>query len=271
MEYGVELKKVQDTVLEILSDIIRVCTENDIEYFIIGGTALGAVRHKGFIPWDDDIDIGMTRINYNKFLSIAQNKLNKDLFLQTFETDPKIPFYFAKVKKNGTKFIEYYCRDIEMHQGLFVDIFPYDNVPDDPRLKKRHIFKVNILANLFISKSLMGTSAPQFGISGLIKRYGRVILHYILKPISKNFLYSLLDTEVQKYNSIQSNIMSYINYPYLSINTNTLQTLETISFQGMSVFCPCDLHEYLTNQYGDYMKLPSKEKRVGHRPYIVEV
>lgn len=98
-EYGTELNKVQSIILSIFKEIVRICDENDIIYFIINGTALGAVRHGGFIPWDDDIDIGMTRENYDHFLSIAQEKLPQDLFLQTVETEPNSPFYCAKVRK----------------------------------------------------------------------------------------------------------------------------------------------------------------------------
>lgn len=108
MYYGEELKKVQECELEILAEVIKVCNENSIEYFVIGGTALGAVRHSGFIPWDDDIDIGMTRDDYERFLKIAPSKLKSDLFLQYYVTEPNSPTYFAKVRKNNTQFVEYY-------------------------------------------------------------------------------------------------------------------------------------------------------------------
>lgn len=105
MEYAEELKELQKVLLDILKEVKRVCDENNIDYFIIAGTALGAVRHKGFIPWDDDIDIGMTRDNYEKFIKIANTKLSEEFFLQTMETEEETPFYFAKVRKNKTKFI----------------------------------------------------------------------------------------------------------------------------------------------------------------------
>lgn len=154
MEYSTELRKVQLTILSIFREIVRICDENDICYFIIGGTALGTVRHGGFIPWDDDFDIGMTRENYNKFLTIAQKKLPQDLFLQTIETEPESPFYFAKVRKNGTKFVEKYCKNLNIHHGVYVyvDIFPYDNIPNDQKLRKKHHNKVNFWSNLFIAK-----------------------------------------------------------------------------------------------------------------------
>ena len=95
------LRGLQLVELEILLEVDRVCRENGIEYFLDGGTAVGAVRHGGFIPWDDDVDIGMTRENYEKFLEIAPEKLKNDYFLQTRKTDKKAPYMYAKVMVPG--------------------------------------------------------------------------------------------------------------------------------------------------------------------------
>lgn len=101
MKYGVELKKLQNEILDILVEVSNICEKNNIDYFIIGGTALGAIRHKGFIPWDDDIDIGMTRENYDKFLEIAQNSLSSNLFLQTPYTEKHTLSIIQKLEKRN--------------------------------------------------------------------------------------------------------------------------------------------------------------------------
>jgi lipopolysaccharide cholinephosphotransferase len=271
MIYGEELKLVQNTEINILKEIIKVCSENSIEYFIVGGTALGAVRHAGFIPWDDDIDIGMTRDNYNKFLEVAQNQLDSEFFLQTVHTDYDSPFHFAKVRKKGTKFIEYYCRNLNINQGIFVDIFPYDNIPDNPYLKKMQYIKTAILSNLFVSKSVKELSIEVDSKSDYMKNITRHCLYYALKPISKDLLYKMLDKEIQKYNSTDTSSKCYVKTPALLIKNEFLFPLKDIAFEGMLVCAPNDCHSYLTAQYGDYMKLPPKEKRHGHKPYILEV
>lgn len=273
MYYGEELKKVQECELEILAEVIKVCNENSIEYFVIGGTALGAVRHSGFIPWDDDIDIGMTRDDYERFLKIAPSKLKSDLFLQYYVTEPNSPTYFAKVRKNNTQFVEYYTRKINMHQGIFIDIFPYDQVPNDPKLRKQFFRKAYFLNQLYIAKSLTGTSTPQRGLRGFLGRILRFILHYLLKPISKNWLYKKLDKEVQKYNNHpQASYFSYVvNLPTDIIEQKSLFPLKQIKFESLTVKIPRLSEEYLTQKYGDYMQLPPEEERVGHRPFSLKV
>ena len=99
-----ELQALHRELYDILRETIRVCEEHDIRYFLIGGTAIGALYDQAILPWDDDIDIGMTRDQYNRFLEVAPTALGKQYFLSYYETDPKTPYYFAKVRKNGMLF-----------------------------------------------------------------------------------------------------------------------------------------------------------------------
>ena len=101
------LKKIQQIELDILLEVDRICKKHEIEYFLDFGTLLGAVRHSGFIPWDDDIDIGMTRDNYEKFLKIASSELKKDYFLQNVYTERETPFLYSKIRKNGKFTMEF--------------------------------------------------------------------------------------------------------------------------------------------------------------------
>ena len=131
-----ELEQLHKVLYEILGEIIRVCDMLHIPYFIQGGTAIGAFFENGILPWDDDIDVGMTRENYERFLKEAPAVLKKDYFLQWIGSDPHTPFYFAKLRKNGTKFVEDVSEGLDMHHCIFVDIFPYDKVPDNQTLQK---------------------------------------------------------------------------------------------------------------------------------------
>lgn len=124
------LRKLQLVELEIANEIKRVCVENNIKYFLESGTLLGAVRHGGFIPWDDDMDIGMMRDEYEKFLKIAPEKLSSEFILQTWKNEKDYSLTFAKVRKLDTIFLEYEFKDSSMHNGIWVDIFPYDSVPE---------------------------------------------------------------------------------------------------------------------------------------------
>lgn len=264
------IKAVQNTIFEIFQDVIRICDKEKIDYFIVAGTALGAVRHGGFIPWDDDLDIGMTRENYNRFLSVANDKLNSSLFLQTYQTDSQSPFYFAKVRKNGTKFVEKYARKLDMHQGIYIDIFPYDNVPNDTRIKKKHYKKVRNLSKLYISKCTAGTSRPQKSAIGLIGSFIRAVLHILLLPVPKKALYNSLDKLLQKYNDSNTEFMCYSALPLIEISTENILNPDEIIFEGTKVKCPQNITEHLKHNFGDYMILPDEDQRVGHIPHILE-
>lgn len=270
MEYGAEIRDVQMVILGIFKEILRICEDNHISYFIACGTALGAVQHGGFIPWDDDLDIGMTRENYNKFLKIAPSVLPNDLFLQTVDTDPESIFYFTKVRKSGTKFVEKYCRNLKMHHGIYVDIFPFDNISDDETLRKKHYKKVNFWSNIFISKCITGTSVPQHGIVGKLKIATRLVTHFILKPVPKHYLYTKLDLVRQQYNSTQCKKISYVGAEGEQLPLSDANDPQKILFEGIEVKCPKNIEKYLEKRYPNYLTLPPIEERVGHRPYCIE-
>ena len=109
------LRKVHMVEKEILDEVVRVCDKNNISYFLMAGTLLGAVRHKGFIPWDDDIDVGMTYDNFKRFIEIAPRELNDKYFLQTWKNDNEYPFAAAKVRKKGTLFAEVAAKNTKYH------------------------------------------------------------------------------------------------------------------------------------------------------------
>jgi len=120
------LREAQLIMLDMLVEFDKICQKYNLKYWLDSGTLLGAVRHQGFIPWDDDIDLSMPIEDYNKFIEIAENELSSDIFFQTTQTDNKFPFDYIKLRSNRAKIVEFHekDRDIEYHQGVFVDIFP---------------------------------------------------------------------------------------------------------------------------------------------------
>ncbi len=149
-----ELTQLHQVLYEILEEIVRICDKHNIPYFVIGGTAIGALSEKAILPWDDDIDIGMKREDYNKFLQIASQELREPYFLSWIHTDPHSPYYFAKVKKNNTLFVEEMFKDVPMHQGIFVDIFPFDRIPNNKLLRKIQYEAVNFLKCCLMGKEV---------------------------------------------------------------------------------------------------------------------
>lgn len=112
---------------EILDEIVRICEEENLTYYLAGGSVLGAIRHGGFIPWDDDIGIMVPREDYEKFAEACKRKLNSNYFYQSIDTDARYVKRFAKVRKNNTIFQEKMFNGIQQHNGIYVDIFPLDN------------------------------------------------------------------------------------------------------------------------------------------------
>ena len=130
------IKQVQEKILDIMKYIDELCRSNGITYYIMGGTALGAIRHEGFIPWDDDLDIFMTPEEYNKFKKVFEEKKSTRFILQEWKTTPNYLEY-AKVRMNGTTFIEEAFKDRkDIHQGIYVDIMMLHKVPENRVIQK---------------------------------------------------------------------------------------------------------------------------------------
>ena len=126
-------QRIKEIELEIFKVFLDIANKLDIKYYLIGGTLLGAVRHKGFIPWDDDIDVGLPRKDYEKFIAEAQKYLPDYYFLQTYETDPEYPLSFAKIRDSRTTYLETALNNKKINHGVFFDIFPLDFYPENEK------------------------------------------------------------------------------------------------------------------------------------------
>lgn len=261
-----ELKKVQQVELDILKEIIRVCEENDITYFIYGGTTLGAVRHQGFIPWDDDIDLGMMRDDFNRFLEVAPHALKPGYVLQHYLLDKNTPTYHAKVRKDGTLFVEEYCKSIKMHKGIFVDVMPFDYIPDEGDEQIKFNNQVVRYRNLYTTKCTSFVTSERNKYKKAVKTVIKKITHAIFLPIPKSYFYNKLDRKMQSNNSkttktigtrgLRTSVFKYADYfpliPY--------------EFENLIVMGPNNPDGILSVEYGDYMTLPPAEKRYTHAP-----
>ena len=267
-----ELRKVQLVEVEMLKEVIRICEENDIEYFLLGGSVLGAVRHNGFIPWDDDVDVGMTRDNYNKFINIAPKKLSPQYCLQTPEAPS--PYYYLKVRKLGTVFIEYCNKNIKMPNGIYLDVFPYDEVPDDEAANIAQHKKIQKLIKIFYFKRSPGPARKPVGAIKCIKAFIWRSLHYFLRIVPNKVLLNKLEKEFTKYNGTGQKALAGLNFPTIKteyILKEDMFPLVKHKFEDIEAYIPKNYDTYLKTHYGNYMELPPEEQRCGHKPYKIDL
>ena len=250
-----ELRKMQLLELKILKEVKRICEKNNIKYFLIAGTLLGAVRHKGFIPWDDDVDIGMIRSEYDKFLEVCKTDLNSEFFLQTPETEKNNADYgIAHVRLNGTSMIQTFRKDSKTHNGFTIDIFPYDNLPE------------NKLFQIFYARTfplIKRVCAKRVGYSPRPPKFShRVVLNtvYIFtRLIPLSFLHKFMINYHIKQNNKETKYLfplSEWNYKKEKNLYSTLTELTTIQFEDDYFPAPKNYNILLKQLYGDYMKLP---------------
>ena len=268
-----ELKCVQALQLHLLVEVDRICRRHAVNYCLLFGTLLGQQRHGGFIPWDDDIDIGMTRENYNRFLKIAPKELGANYFLEHSLSENGCPYLFAKIKRNNTIYMEWCNRNSKTHHGVYIDIFPYDNLPDDDATRNKFHNKCLFINRVFRYRTTADRDVgPQKGLKWIIGAVLRRILHYLacLMPIS--FYVNWANKEFSKYNNMDTKYIACLSYgSKLTFERKIMLPVKQILFENQQHYIPNDVDKFLKILYGNYMELPPIEKRIGHLPYKVSI
>lgn len=264
-----ELKQLHNVLYDIMGEVKRVCNLLNIPYFAIGGTGIGIHFYKAIIPWDDDIDIGMTRENYERFLKEAPAVLRKGYFLQWVETDIHTPFYFAKVRRDGTLFIEDTTKHLDIHHGIFVDIFPMDKVPDNPRLQKlqRTISKYLNLA--FIAKDVWlwrHCGKPMCENPYNWNAFYCFLFKGFVSLFSKKQLYAMFTKSVAFFNNRKCQYCNIVLMTRDHIAMQSVENLEKRPFGPLTISAPSNLETYLRHHYPRLRKDLPKEEQVNHRP-----
>lgn len=254
------LEKLQNIELEMLVEVDRICRKNDIKYSLDGGTLLGAVRHGGFIPWDDDADVIMLRNEYEKFVEACRNELDDTkFFLQSFESDQNYRWGYAKLRRKGTLFLREGQEHVGMNQGIFMDIFICDNVPDSVWGREIHRFIC-----FCIRKGLYSEVGKRCAKNRILRAWFKVY-----NQIPRDFWVGLLEKIYTRNNVNRTEYVSHMTYPYpKSMKYGNYREFYDdfieMEFEKHTFRVFRQYDRYLTLLYGDYMELPPEEKRKVH-------
>ena len=262
-----QIKKIQ---LEMLKEVDRICEKYNIKYVLGYGTMLGAVRHKGFIPWDDDADILMLRRDYRRFARICEKELGKKYFFQDECSDKFYLWGYSKLRNRNTTYVRCGQEHIPCKDGVFIDIFPLDNVP--------WFLPFRILQDgycFFLRKMLWAKVGKNTEKNPIIR-----MVYKILAPVPKETISKLRNLMIRKGNKVSDRVRCLLfiapgkhwnkkqNKLHARYGFKRRWILERKKyiFEGESFWGTKDYDECLSYLYGDYMKLPPEEKRVGHAP-----
>ena len=250
------MKQIQDTILEVMSYVDKLCRDNNIEYYIMGGTALGAIRHGGFIPWDDDLDIFMTPGNYEKFKSVFLTQNDTKFEIQEWRLGDN-PLEYAKVRMNGTTFIEAnFKENRNMHHGVYIDIMILHKCPKS-RIRKGLLF----LFSRYVQVQALAERnwVPKSKLQTIILR--------LIRLLPKHFMSGYFYKQIYKYD--KRGMQDY-QYCYFLTKARFNQAIfpkemfmepVDIPFETTKLLAPTDIHGYLEMRYGNYMALPPEEDR----------
>ena len=263
-------KKLHSCQLLLAAELKRICEKNDIKYYMIAGTLLGAVRHKGFIPWDDDMDFAIMRKDYSKFISACKNDLGEDFELQEIFSDPYYALPVAKLLLKSTSFKERNAAKNECKKGIFIDVFPFDSIPDTEEQRKSHNKNTNFLKRLFLAKQ--GYTIAEKG--QLLKSAVYFMLKVISLFVTKSFIRNRLDAELRRFENENTKKVAALGgaygYSKESVERKWFEESVELPFEDITLSAPKDYAEYLTYFYGDYMTPPPEDKR-NNRHNAVEI
>lgn len=267
-----ELDKLHETLVEILDYVVDICEKNGFQYCLLYGTALGAHRHRGFIPWDDDLDIGMPRKDYEKFIDYMKKNPSKLFSLQDESNEINWFLTFCKVRKNNTVFIETMSDGLYSNNGLYIDVFPLDYIDKNSGVFSwkrkyinyfKHVLKIQACPKLFLEKE------------GRIKYIIDRILSFPAYLFSNkkliNYVNHLMISKMDE--SEMSFVVQYDESSQAAVMEKEIYLpFKKCEFEGKYYNVPNNIQEYLKRQYGDnYMQLPPVEQRMTHKPIKIQL
>lgn len=262
-------KEIQSVSLEILRYISDICEKNNIKYYMMYGTLIGAVRHQGFIPWDDDIDIMMPRKDYSRFISVFENMKTVPYELFYAEKNSEYPYMIGRV--SDSRYLISTRNEVDYGMGVFVDIYPFDGLGSDIKIAKKIAKKADFYSSMHFLSTRIGITNQLADSSSKLRLLVKIPAFVIAKIFGKKYWKDRLNN--------LSNLYDYENSKYVSIVVwecgwkkeiypkSWFEESVKLTFEGYEFMAPKQYDVILSSYYGDYMQLPPVEKRIGHHEY----
>lgn len=252
------LDQLHQVQLEMIDEIDRLCTQNNLSYWLDSGSALGAIRHHGFIPWDDDVDIGMMRDDYNAFIAIAKKEMSSNYIIQDHNIEPRYNNFHIKIRKLNTIFPQSYNSHFK-YRGIQLDIFPFDYVPDDAEKTIKKCKQIQKYRRLCDKATKVDLSRNP--IKNIVQR----VLRVIPVTVYRNYF----DKMCQKHNNTPTGYVTSHTYRMQREKIRIFKVQDMIptrrvKFEDREYNIMNNPDKYLKIMYGDYMTLPSEDKRTCH-------
>lgn len=262
----VNLTELKEILTEELLAFARYCDEKGLRYYLCGGTLLGAIRHQGFIPWDDDIDVAMPREDYERFIDLTAGGMTERYAVQSYKTTRDHAYPFVKIYDRKTVLIEdRYRRTSE--GGVFIDVFPVDGIPESMDAYRKRLVSIKILRKL---NTYAGTSVVHS--KTVLRTILRIVLVAIAKTIGTRFFNRRIDRiarECKLEGSRHCGVMVWGYGERERVETASFLPVATATFEGHEFSIPQGYDQYLASLYGDYMTPPPEPMRVTHHDFKV--
>lgn len=254
-----ELKHVQDIQKELINEVKRICKKCNIHFGMVGGTMLGAIRHKGYIPWDDDADIGFLRTEYEKFREACKTELNHEkYYMQDLRDTEGYRWGYGKLRRKNTEFIRLNQEFMPFEKGISIDLMPFDNVPDGCLARRVHFFRCFVYRKLFWSE-VGSRSEENIWIRHIYQLMRLIPMNWVIKSYQR-----FIDDGQKK----KTQLVRILTFPtpkgVYGYERRWYTQLGMYQFDDMMLPGAKDFDGYLKVKYGNYMELPPVEKRKVH-------